>query len=113
MKKVATTTSFKFVPQASQATRKSKNRKRKITWYTGNLSRYGNVKTNLGTKILLIVDKCFLKDQPLNNIFNSNTLKLSYSWMPNMKAVISSHNKKRLAQDSATAAPSQHFNTHV
>ena len=93
---------LKFDPQAKQATRKSKARKRKITWY--NPPWDNNVKTNLGRKFLLIVDKCFPKNHPLNKIFNRHTLKLSYSCMPNMKAVISSHNKNMLAQDGATAA---------
>ena len=92
-------------PQARGATRKSKARKRKITWY--NPPWDNNVKTNLGGQFLLIVDKCFPKNHPLNKIFNRHTLKLSYSCMPNMKAVITSHNKIMLAQDSATAAPSQ------
>ena len=96
---------LKFDPQAKRAMRKSKARKRKIIWY--NPPWDSNVRTNLGRKFLLIVDKCFPKNHPLNKIFNRHTLKLSYSCMPNMKAVISSHNKIMLAQDSATAAPSQ------
>ena len=81
-------------------------RKRKITWY--NPPWDSNVKTNLGRKFLLVVDKCFPKNHPLNKIFNRHTLKLSYSCMPNMKAVTSSHNKNMLAQDhGATAAPLQ------
>ena len=88
---------LKFDPQAKQATRKSKARKRKITWY--NPPWDSNFKTNLGRKFLLIVAKCFPKNHPLNKIFNRHTLKLSYSSMPNMKAVISWHNKNMLAQD--------------
>lgn len=94
---------LKFDPQAKRAPRKSKARKRKITWY--NPPWDSNVKTNLGRKFLLIVDKCFPRNH--NKIFNRHTLKLSYSCMPNMKAVISSHNKNVLAQDGATAAPLQ------
>ena len=96
---------LKFAPPAKQATRKSKARKRKITWY--NPPWDSNVKTNLGRKFLLVIDKCFPKNHSLNKIFNKHTLKLSYSCMPNMKAVISSHNKNMLAQDGATAAPLQ------
>ena len=76
-----------------------------LTWY--NPPWDSNVKTNPGRKFLLIVDKCFPKNHPLNKIFNRHTLKLSYSCMPNMKAIISSHNKNMLAQDSATAAQTQ------
>ena len=69
------------------STRKSKNRKRNITWY--NPPWDGKVKTNLGSKFLLIIDKCFPKDHPLNKMFNRHTLKLSFSCMPNTKVVIS------------------------
>ena len=86
---------LQFVPQEKQATRKYKARKRKITWY--NPPWDSNVKTNLGRKFLLVVDKCLPNNHPLNKIFNRH--KLSYSCMPNMKAVISSHNKNMLAQD--------------
>ena len=57
---------LKFDPQAKQATRKSKAWKRKITWDN-------NDKTSLGRKFLLIVDKCFPKNHPLNKIFNRHT----------------------------------------
>ena len=96
---------LKFDPQAKQATRKSKARKRKITSY--NPPWESNVETNLGRKFLLIVDKCFPKNHPLNKIFNRHTLKLSNFCMPNMKAIISSHNKNVLAQDGTMAAPWQ------
>ena len=35
---------------------------------------------------------------PLRKIFNRNTVKLSYSCMPNMQAIITSHNKAVLAK---------------
>ena len=57
-------------------------------------------------KFLHIVDKCFPKTQPLHKIFNRHTLKLSYSCMPNMKSVISSHNKYVLSNlNSSTQQP--------
>ena len=55
------------------------------------------MKTNLGRKFLSIVDRCFPKNHPLHKIFNRHTLKLSYSCMPNIKTIISSHNKKLLS----------------
>ena len=36
--------------------------------------------------------------------FNKNTLKLSYSCMPNVKSIISSHNKSVLKDQSVTSA---------
>jgi len=83
-----------------------RNRKRNITWY--NPPWNSNVKTNLGKKFLHIVDKCFPKNHPLNKIFNRHTLKLSYSCMPNMKSIISSHNKTLLSDYNT--APTQQPN---
>ena len=55
------------------------------------------MKTNLGRKFLNIIDRCFPKGHPLHKMFNKHTLKLSYSCMPNMKTIISSHNKTLLS----------------
>ena len=53
-----------------------------------------NVKTDVGRKFLQLVDKSFPPGHPLRPIFNRNTLKISYSCMPNMGAVLAGHNKK-------------------
>ena len=71
-----------------------KNRHRNITWFNPPYSNH--VKTNLGRKFLNIVKQCFTPDHPLKKIFNKNTLKLSYSCMPNLEKKISAHNKKLL-----------------
>ena len=42
---------------------------------------------------LFLIDQHFPKSNPLHNIFNQNTIKLSYSCMSNVKSIISSHNK--------------------
>ena len=39
----------------------------------------------------------FPKDGPLGKAFNRSNLKLSYSTLPNMKQIISAHNRKVLA----------------
>ena len=75
--------------------RHNRNRQRKIVWY--NPPWNANVKTNLGRKFLNIIDRCFPNEHPLHKIFNKHTLKLSYSCMPNMKSIISSHNKAVLS----------------
>ena len=72
-----------------------RNRQRKIIWY--NPPWNANVKTNLGRKFLNIIDRCFPKGHPLHKILNKHTLKLSYSCMPNIKSIISSHNKALLS----------------
>lgn len=81
------------------APRNKRKRKRDITWYNPPFD--SNVKTNLGRKFLHIVEKCFQKSHPLYKIFNRHTLKLSYSCMPNMKSIISSHNKHVLSNANA------------
>ena len=42
----------------------------------------------------ILVRRYFPKGHKLINIFNENTLKVSYSCMRNMSPVLSSHNKK-------------------
>ena len=55
-----------------------------------------NVKTNIGKKFLALVRKHF-DNSSLKKIFNKNTVKVSYSCMPNMKNIINSHNKKMIS----------------
>ena len=68
-----------------------KNRPRNITWFNPPFSQ--NVATNIGRKFRSLVSKHFPKNSRLHQIFNENTLKVSYSCMPNMAAVIRQHNK--------------------
>ena len=91
-------------PPQEKALKNKRKRTRNITWYNPPFN--SNVRTNLGRKFLHIVDKCFPKNHPLHKIFNRHTLKLSYSCMPNMKSVISSHNKYVLSNfNSPTQQP--------
>ena len=54
------------------------------------------MKTNVARKFLSIVDRCFPKNHKFRKILNRNTLKVSYSCLPNIASVISAHNKKIL-----------------
>lgn len=72
-----------------------KNRGRKIIWYNPPYSK--NIKTNIGRQFINLVKKCFPKNHKLNKIFNTNTIKISYSCMPNIKNIIDSHNKSTLS----------------
>lgn len=71
------------------------NRKRNITWFNPPFSI--NVKTNIGRTFFKLLQKHFPRTNKLHKIFNKNTVKLSYSCMNNMSAVISSHNKSILS----------------
>ena len=72
-------------------TKDRKNRPRNITWFNPPYSQ--NVKTKVGKCFLTLIDKHFPKSNPLHKMLNRNTLKLSYSCMNNVKAIISNHNK--------------------
>ena len=56
----------------------------------------------MGHKFLKIIDECFPLDHPLHKILNRNTLKLSYSCMPNFHNIISAHNKSLLTKVQQT-----------
>ena len=65
-------------------------RKRKITWYNPPFSK--NLKTNLGYKFLRLIRKSFHKDHKLHRIFNTNTVKISYSCTSNIQQIIQAKN---------------------
>ena len=45
-------------------------------------------------KVLLKIDSEIKEDNPLKKVFNRHTIRISYSNMPNMSKVISTHNSK-------------------
>ena len=89
----AVTTTSSHTTHSQSATEIVKEKS--FQWY--NPPWNANVKTNLGRKFLNIIDRCFPKEHTLHKIFNKHTLKLSYSCMPNIKSIISSHNKAVLS----------------
>ena len=54
------------------------------------------VKTNVGRAFLYLIDKHFPKSSPLHKYFNRSNVKVSYSCMPNISSIISSHNNRIL-----------------
>jgi hypothetical protein len=88
-------------PNNYNNTEKKRSRKRKVTWFNPPFSE--NVTTNIGKKFLKLVDNCFPNDHLLHKLINRNTVKVSYSCMPNMGQIITSHNKpvlkKNIPQD--------------
>jgi hypothetical protein len=83
-------------PPEREQTESPKNRKRKITWFNPPYST--NVSTNVGRKFFRLINKCFPPGHILRPILNRNTIKLSYSCMPNMLQRISVRNKCLLSQ---------------
>ena len=89
---------IEFVKDKSPA--KRKNRKRKIIWF--NPPWNDAVSTNVARKFLLLIDKHFSNHMLFKKHFNRNTIKVSYSCMPNMKSIIAGHNKKAMGRDKTT-----------
>ena len=86
--------SMKFKAPVENARR---NRNRKVIWFNPPYSL--NVKTNIGKVFLKLVRKHFPRSHKLSKIFNLNTIKISYSSMPNVKNLIKQHNSKILNKD--------------
>ena len=69
-----------------------RRRKRQIIWF--NPPYCQSIETNVARKFLILVDKHFPPDHRLRKIFKRNTLKVSYSCMPNIDSTIKSHNNR-------------------
>ena len=77
-----------------------KNRPRNILWYNPPFRK--NVKTNIGKCFLSLIDQHFPNSHSLHKTFNTNTLKLTYSCMTNIKTIISNHNKAEINKSDPT-----------
>ena len=72
--------------------RNKRRRKRQIIWYNPPFIK--SVTINIAQKFLRLVDRHFPKKSKLHKIFNRNTLKVSYSCMPNMSTLIKAHKNR-------------------
>lgn len=91
-----------YDPPAKKSTPSKRNRKRNIIWYNPPFSR--NVATNIGKEFLKILREEFPQHNELHKILNPNTVKISYSCMPNISNIIKQHNSKILHQQKAKPA---------
>ena len=73
-----------------------RNRSRNVTWFNPPFNQAVN--QNVGKSFLQLIDKHFKPGHKYRCIFNRQTIKISYSCMPNMKAKLSSHNKAVLQE---------------
>ena len=86
---------IQYKQQAQHTTNTArKKRKRKVNWFT--IPYNAAVKTNIAKEFLKLVDKHFPPGSELHKYYNRNTIKISYSTMPNMQSIISTHNKRIL-----------------
>ena len=91
---------FKLQFKPPQTSLPKRNRSRNIIWFNPPYNR--NVKSNIGRQFLRLIDQSFPVGHKLRKIFNRNTLKLSYSCMPNVTQIISGHNKTILRKAAQT-----------
>ena len=84
-----------LVYEDSNKTTGRRRRKRQIIWF--NPPYCQSIETNVARKFLILVDKHFPPDHRLRKIFNRNTLKVSYSCMPNINSTIKSHNNRLIS----------------
>ena len=96
LKKSGYSYELKYKPQNKSDKNHSRKRSRRITWFNPPYSE--NVATNIGKKFFHLLEKCFPPANKLHRLLNRNTIKLSYSCMPNVHNIISRHNKSTLAK---------------
>ena len=89
-----------FHNDRQQNSQQNRTRTRKVIWC--NIPYNTAVSTNIGKEFLRLVDKHFSNNRVFKKYFNRNTIKISYSCMPNMASIITSHNKKVLGQTKHT-----------
>ena len=80
--------------QEPQAPNQKRKRRRNVLWYNPPFSQ--SVSTNIGREFLNILARNFPQQHKYHKIFNRNTVKISYSCMPNMKNIIKAHNMSLL-----------------
>ena len=73
---------------------RKRKRKRNIIYFHPPFCR--SVKTKFGRTFRELVEKHFTPDHALYKIFNKNTLKISYSCLPNMKSILDAHNRRTI-----------------
>ena len=77
--------------------KRKRNRTRKIIWFNPPFD--SNVNINVGKQFLNLISKHFPKEHKYHKLFNRNTIKVSYSCLPNMKSIIIGHNNKILNEE--------------
>ena len=91
-------TTLSYHPQSNKPNKN--NRRRKILWFNPPFSN--SVATNVGREFLKILERNFPKNHKYYKIFNKNTVKVSYSCMPNISNIIKGHNSSMLKPEQKT-----------
>ena len=81
-----------------------RHRGRNIIWFNPSFSN--NVRTNVGKLFLSALQKHFPRHRKYYKLFNKNKVKISYSFMSNMKSVIQNQNANLLLKHTIPVAAS-------
>ena len=82
---------LEFKPPPQQPPSQKCKRQRNVICFDPPYNK--SVKTNIGRAFISLIERSFPAGHKLRKIFNRNTIKLSYSCMPNVKQIIDGHNK--------------------
>ena len=85
---------LKYYPSNENVSNNKRNRKRNVIWFNPPFS--ANVKTKVGNYFLILIRKHFPSCHKFSKLFNCNTIKVSYSCMPNIKGEIYKQKKSIL-----------------
>ena len=98
---VIITLMLRFLSKPKENNQNKKKRKRNIIWFNPPNSKC--VKTNIRRIFIKLISKHFPRNRKFVKIFNKNTIKLSYSCMPNTRSKINGDNKKNTATQTCRA----------
>ena len=76
----------------NEGNKKKRRRHKHEFWYNPPWNM--NAQTKVGEQFLKALDSEIKPDNPLKRVLNRHTVRISYSNMPNMAKVISTHNSK-------------------
>ena len=88
-------------PAPQPPRRSRRTRSRKVTYFNPPFSQ--SISTNIGQKFLNLLDTCFPPGHELRQVINRNTVKISYSTMPNMAQKLNQHNTRVRNQGEPTS----------
>ena len=74
------------------------NRQRNVIWFNPPYSK--NVKTNICTRLLRLLEKHFPPSHKLYSIFNRHSVRISYSCTGYLKFLLDKHNKINLKKNA-------------
>ena len=81
-----------YDPVPTTGVQPKRKRRRRIIWFNPPYSK--SVSTNIGKEFFKLLGLHFPKQHPFHRLFNDNTVKLSYSCMPNMDSIVKAYNMK-------------------